>query len=158
MQFRLRDWLISRQRYWGNPIPMIHCDRCGDMPVPYEDLPVRLPEDLDLGAGDTLAEYASFYETTCPVCGGPARRITDTMDTFTCSSWYYLRYCDPHNDGTPFSRGSVDRWMPVDNYIGGIEHAILHLLYSRFWTKVLRDMGMIGIDSQIGRASCRERV
>ena len=87
VQFRLRDWLISRQRYWGNPIPMIHCDRCGDVPVPYEDLPVRLPEDLDLGAGDTLAEYASFYETTCPACGGLARRITDTMDTFTCSSW-----------------------------------------------------------------------
>ena len=158
VQFRLRDWLISRQRYWGNPIPMIHCDRCGDVPVPYEDLPVRLPEDLDLGAGDTLAEYASFYETTCPACGGPARRITDTMDTFTCSSWYYLRYCDPHNDGTPFSRGSVDRWMPVDNYIGGIEHAILHLLYSRFWTKVLRDMGMIGIDEPFENLLCQGMV
>lgn len=143
VQFRLRDWLISRQRYWGNPIPMIHCDCCGDVPVPEEDLPVTLPDDLDLGAGQTLAEYAPFYETSCPRCGRPARRITDTMDTFTCSSWYYLRYCDPHNEGLPFSKESVDRWMPVDNYIGGIEHAILHLLYSRFWTKVLRDLGMI---------------
>ena len=143
VQFRLRDWLISRQRYWGNPIPMIHCDDCGDVPVPEDQLPVRLPEDLDLGAGDTLAEYAPFYETTCPKCGKPAKRITDTMDTFTCSSWYYLRYCDPHNDQAPFSKEAVDRWMPVDNYIGGIEHAILHLLYSRFWTKVLRDMGMV---------------
>ena len=146
VQFRLRDWLISRQRYWGNPIPMIHCDHCGDVPVPYEELPVKLPDDLDLSAGDTLAECKEFYETPCPVCGRPAHRITDTMDTFTCSSWYYLRYCDPHNEELPFSKESVDRWMPVDNYIGGIEHAILHLLYSRFFTKVLRDLGMIGID------------
>lgn len=146
VQYRLRDWLISRQRYWGNPIPMIHCDSCGDVPVPEEDLPVLLPENLDLGAGQTLAEYAPFYETTCPKCGRPARRITDTMDTFTDSSWYYLRYCDPHNDSMAFSKASVDRWMPVDNYVGGIEHAILHLLYSRFWTKVLRDMGMIDLD------------
>lgn len=146
VQFRLRDWLISRQRYWGNPIPMIHCDHCGDVPVPYDELPVTLPDDLDLSAGDTLAECKEFYETLCPVCGRPAHRITDTMDTFTCSSWYYLRYCDPHNEELPFSKESVDRWMPVDNYIGGIEHAILHLLYSRFFTKVLRDLGMIGID------------
>ncbi|OFR23503.1 leucine--tRNA ligase [Atopobium sp. HMSC064B08] len=146
VQFRLRDWLISRQRYWGNPIPMIHCDHCGDVPVPYDELPVKLPDDLDLSAGDTLAECKEFYETTCPACGRPAHRITDTMDTFTCSSWYYLRYCDPHNEELPFSKESVDRWMPVDNYIGGIEHAILHLLYSRFFTKVLRDLGMIGID------------
>ena len=146
VQFRLRDWLISRQRYWGNPIPMIHCDHCGDVPVPYDELPVTLPDDLDLSAGDTLAECKEFYETPCPVCGRPAHRITDTMDTFTCSSWYYLRYCDPHNEELPFSKESVDRWMPVDNYIGGIEHAILHLLYSRFFTKVLRDLGMIGID------------
>ena len=146
VQFRLRDWLISRQRYWGNPIPMIHCDHCGDVPVPYDELPVKLPDDLDLSAGDTLAECKEFYETTCPTCGRPAHRITDTMDTFTCSSWYYLRYCDPHNEELPFSKESVDRWMPVDNYIGGIEHAILHLLYSRFFTKVLRDLGMIGID------------
>lgn len=146
VQFRLRDWLISRQRYWGNPIPMIHCDCCGDVPVPYDQLPVMLPDNLDLAAGDTLAECKEFVETTCPKCGKPAKRITDTMDTFTCSSWYYLRYCDPHNTLLPFSKESVDRWMPVDNYIGGIEHAILHLLYSRFFTKVLRDLGMIDID------------
>ena len=146
VQFRLRDWLISRQRYWGNPIPMIHCDCCGDVPVPYEQLPVTLPDNLDLAAGDTLAECKEFVETTCPKCGKPAKRITDTMDTFTCSSWYYLRYCDPHNTELPFSKESVDRWMPVDNYIGGIEHAILHLLYSRFFTKVLRDLGMIDLD------------
>ena len=146
VQFRLRDWLISRQRYWGNPIPMIHCDCCGDVPVPYDQLPVMLPDNLDLAAGDTLAECKEFVETTCPKCGKPAKRITDTMDTFTCSSWYYLRYCDPHNTELPFSKKSVDRWMPVDNYIGGIEHAILHLLYSRFFTKVLRDLGMIDID------------
>lgn len=146
VQFRLRDWLISRQRYWGNPIPMIHCDCCGDVPVPYDQLPVTLPDNLDLAAGDTLAECKEFVETTCPKCGKPAQRITDTMDTFTCSSWYYLRYCDPHNTELPFSKESVDRWMPVDNYIGGIEHAILHLLYSRFFTKVLRDLGMIDID------------
>ena len=146
VQFRLRDWLISRQRYWGNPIPMIHCDCCGDVPVPYDQLPVTLPDNLDLAAGDTLAECKEFVETTCPKCGKPAKRITDTMDTFTCSSWYYLRYCDPHNAELPFSKESVDRWMPVDNYIGGIEHAILHLLYSRFFTKVLRDLGMIAID------------
>ena len=146
VQFRLRDWLISRQRYWGNPIPMIHCDCCGDVPVPYDQLPVTLPDNLDLAAGDTLAECKEFVETTCPKCGKPAKRITDTMDTFTCSSWYYLRSCDPHNTELPFSKESVDRWMPVDNYIGGIEHAILHLLYSRFFTKVLRDLGMIDID------------
>ena len=146
VQFRLRDWLISRQRYWGNPIPMIHCDCCGDVPVPYDQLPVTLPDNLDLAAGDTLAECKEFVETTCPKCGKPAQRITDTMDTFTCSSWYYLRYCDPHNTELPFSKESVNRWMPVDNYIGGIEHAILHLLYSRFFTKVLRDLGLIAID------------
>ena len=146
VQFRLRDWLISRQRYWGNPIPMIHCDCCGDVPVPYDQLPVTLPDNLDLAAGDTLAECKEFVETTCPQCGKPAKRITDTMDTFTCSSWYYLRYCDPHNTNLPFSTDSVDRWMPVDNYSGGLEHAILHLLYSRFFTKVLRDLGMIAID------------
>ena len=158
VQFRLRDWLISRQRYWGNPIPMIHCDCCGDVPVPYEDLPVRLPDDLDLGAGQTLAEYAPFYETTCPKCGKPARRITDTMDTFTCSSWYYLRYCDPHNDEAPFSREAADHWMTVDNYIGGIEHAILHLLYSRFWTKVMRDLGMLDFDEPFTNLLCQGMV
>ena len=158
VQFRLRDWLISRQRYWGNPIPMIHCDDCGDVPVPYEDLPVRLPDDLDLGAGETLAEYAPFYTTTCPKCGKAAKRITDTMDTFTCSSWYFLRYCDPHNDEQPFSKELADRWMPVDNYIGGIEHAILHLLYSRFWTKVMRDLGMLDFDEPFTNLLCQGMV
>lgn len=158
VQFRLRDWLISRQRYWGNPIPMVHCDDCGDVPVPEEDLPVLLPDDLDLGAGETLAEYAPFYETTCPRCGRPARRVTDTMDTFTCSSWYYLRYADPHNDDLPFSREAARRWMPVDNYIGGIEHAILHLLYSRFWTKVMRDLGMLDVDEPFTNLLCQGMV
>ena len=158
VQFRLRDWLISRQRYWGNPIPMIHCDDCGDVPVPEEDLPVLLPDNLDLGAGETLAEYAPFYETTCPRCGRPARRVTDTMDTFTCSSWYYLRYADPHNDNLPFSREAARRWMPVDNYIGGIEHAILHLLYSRFWTKVMRDLGMLDVDEPFTNLLCQGMV
>ena len=158
VNYRLRDWLISRQRYWGNPIPMVHCDCCGIVPVPDDQLPVTLPENLDLGAGETLAECRDFYETTCPVCGKPARRETDTMDTFTCSSWYYIRYCDPHNAKMPFSREATDRWMPVDNYIGGIEHAILHLLYSRFFTKALRDLGMIGEDEPFTNLLCQGMV
>lgn len=144
--FRLRDWLISRQRYWGNPIPAIHCPKCGIVPVPEEDLPVRLPMDLDVASGETLADHKEFYECTCPKCGGPAHRETDTMDTFTCSSWYYLRYTDPHNTTAPFDSAKANRWMPVDQYIGGIEHAILHLLYSRFYTKVMRDEGLIDFD------------
>ena len=158
VQFRLRDWLISRQRYWGNPIPAVHCDHCGIVPVPEDQLPVTLPDTLDLAAGETLAECPEFYETTCPVCGRPARRETDTMDTFTCSSWYYLRYCDPHNDQLPFSREAADRWMPVDNYIGGIEHAILHLLYSRFFTKALRDLGMLDVDEPFTNLLCQGMV
>lgn len=158
VNFRLRDWLISRQRYWGNPIPMIHCPECGIVPVPESDLPVLLPDNLDLGAGQTLAETPEFYECTCPVCGAPARRETDTMDTFTCSSWYYLRYCDPHNEELPFSREAAGRWMAVDNYIGGIEHAILHLLYSRFWTKVLRDMDMLDVDEPFENLLCQGMV
>ena len=158
VQYRLRDWLISRQRYWGNPIPAIHCPKCGIVPVPEEDLPVTLPEDLNLGAGETLAEDKDFYECTCPQCGGPARRETDTMDTFTCSSWYYIRYTDPHNDELPFSCEAADRWMPVDNYIGGIEHAILHLLYSRFFTKALRDMGLLDVDEPFTNLLCQGMV
>ncbi|NTU89069.1 MAG: leucine--tRNA ligase, partial [Actinobacteria bacterium] len=146
INFRLRDWLISRQRYWGNPIPAIYCDTCGLVPVPEEDLPVHLPEAIDVTRGETLADSPSFYETTCPVCGGPAHRETDTMDTFTCSSWYYLRYTDPHNAEAIFDAAKTNRWMPVDQYIGGIEHAILHLLYSRFFTKVLRDLGLVSFD------------
>lgn len=158
IQFRLRDWLISRQRYWGNPIPMIYCDDCGLVPVPEEDLPVLLPKDIDLAAGETLATHASFAETTCPVCGKPARRETDTMDTFTCSSWYYLRYTDPHNTEMPFTPEKANRWMPVDQYIGGIEHAILHLLYSRFFTKVFRDMGLVNFDEPFANLLCQGMV
>ena len=158
VQYRLRDWLFSRQRYWGNPIPAIHCEHCGIVPVPEDQLPVTLPENLDLGAGETLAECREFYETTCPVCGAPARRETDTMDTFTCSSWYYLRYTDPHNTELPFSREAANRFMPVDNYIGGIEHAILHLLYSRFFTKALRDMGLLDVDAPSTNLLCQGMV
>jgi leucyl-tRNA synthetase len=142
VNFRLRDWLISRQRYWGNPIPAVHCEKCGLVPVPEADLPVVLPMDIDITKGETLADHPEFWETTCPRCGGKARRETDTMDTFTCSSWYYFRYMDAHNDSEPWSRANADYWAPVDQYIGGIEHAILHLLYSRFFTKVFRDLGL----------------
>ena len=158
VQFRLRDWLISRQRYWGNPIPAIYCDKCGLVPVPEEDLPVTLPKDIDLSAGETLATHEEFAKCTCPKCGGPARRETDTMDTFTCSSWYYLRYTDPHNTELPFAPEKANRWMPVDQYIGGIEHAILHLLYSRFFTKVLRDMGMVDFDEPFKNLLCQGMV
>ncbi|NLG10653.1 MAG: leucine--tRNA ligase, partial [Coriobacteriaceae bacterium] len=144
VNFRLRDWPISRQRYWGNPIPAIYCDVCGIVPVPEADLPVVLPMDVDVAKGESLADRPEFYQVKCPKCGAAAHRETDTMDTFTCSSWYYLRYTDPHNNELPFARTTVDDWMPVDQYIGGIEHAILHLLYSRFFTKALRDAGLLG--------------
>ena len=145
VNYRLRDWLISRQRYWGAPIPVIYCDDCGEQLVPEDQLPVMLPENVkfEQGSVSPLAQSESFVNCTCPKCGKPARRETDTMDTFICSSWYYLRYTDPHNDKMPFAKDKVNYWAPVDQYIGGIEHAILHLLYSRFFTKVLRDAGMV---------------
>ena len=158
VEFRLRDWLISRQRYWGNPIPAVHCEHCGVVPVPEDQLPVLLPEDIDLAAGETLATHESFINTACPKCGAPAKRETDTMDTFTCSSWYYMRYTDPHNSELPFDPAKANYWMPVDQYIGGIEHAILHLLYSRFFTKVLRDAGMLDFDEPFTNLLCQGMV
>ena len=158
VEFRLRDWLISRQRYWGNPIPAVHCEHCGVVPVPEDQLPVLLPEDIDLAAGETLATHESFINTTCPKCGAPAKRETDTMDTFTCSSWYYMRYTDSHNSELPFDPAKANYWMPVDQYIGGIEHAILHLLYSRFFTKVLRDEGMLDFDEPFTNLLCQGMV
>ncbi len=148
VNYRLRDWLISRQRYWGAPIPIIHCEKCGPVLVPEEDLPVKLPENVkfEQGAVSPLAQCEDFVKCTCPKCGGPARRETDTMDTFICSSWYYLRYTDAHNDKAPFAKDKANYWAPVDQYIGGIEHAILHLLYSRFFTKVMRDAGLVDFD------------
>ncbi|MBW1668717.1 MAG: leucine--tRNA ligase [Deltaproteobacteria bacterium] len=148
VNYRLRDWNISRQRYWGAPIPVIYCDRCGTVPVPEKDLPVVLPLDLEMrpNGGSPLPFEPSFFETTCPVCNGKARRETDTMDTFVESSWYFDRYTCPDYDRGPLDHEKADYWMPVDQYIGGIEHAILHLLYSRFYTRVLRDFGELKVD------------
>ena len=147
-QYRLRDWLISRQRYWGAPIPIVYCDKCGIQPVPEDQLPVLLPKDVDFTVvgKSPITTSKTFKDTVCPVCGGHAVRETDTMDTFVCSSWYYLRYSDARNSEECFNRDKVNHWLPVDQYVGGIEHAILHLLYSRFFTKALRDCGLLDFD------------
>jgi leucyl-tRNA synthetase len=148
VNYRLRDWGISRQRYWGAPIPVLYCDACGVVPEKEENLPVLLPHDVQISGkgGSPLASHPAFVNAACPRCGGPARRETDTMDTFVESSWYFLRYCSPHHEGGMFERSAAEYWMPVDQYIGGIEHAVLHLLYARFYTKVLRDLGLVKVD------------
>ena len=153
VNYRLRDWLVSRQRYWGAPIPMIYCPHCGTVPVPESELPVMLPENVNFEGGTVspLSGSEEFINCKCPKCGADARRETDTMDTFICSSWYYLRYTDPRNTEMAFDKEKANYWMPVDQYIGGIEHAILHLLYSRFFTKVLRDAGLVDIDEPFER-------
>jgi leucyl-tRNA synthetase len=152
IQYKLRDWLVSRQRFWGTPIPIIYCEKCGAVPVPEDQLPVVLPTDAQFtGSGNPLTRSQQYMSASCPKCGGDGRRETDTMDTFVDSSWYFLRYCDPTNTDQPFSKQSADAWMPVDQYIGGIEHAILHLLYSRFFTKVLRDLGLVNVDEPFQR-------
>ena len=148
VNFRLRDWLISRQRFWGAPIPIVYCEHCGAVPVPEDQLPVLLPSDIEFKpTGESPLKYMDeFINTTCPICGAPARRESDTMDTFVCSSWYYMRYSDPKNTERPFRKEKADYWLDVDQYIGGVEHAILHLLYSRFFTKVCHDLGLVEVE------------
>ena len=160
VNYRLRDWLISRQRYWGCPIPIINCPTCGSVLVPEKDLPVRLPEDVEFvsGAVSPLQTSESFLQCKCPKCGGAALRETDTMDTFVDSSWYFLRYCDAHNEKQPFDKEKVNYWMSVDQYIGGIEHAILHLLYSRFFVKVLYDEGLVNCIEPFTNLLCQGMV
>ena len=146
-QYRLRDWLVSRQRYWGCPIPAIHCEKCGIVPVPEKDLPVELPEDVEFDRpGNPLDRHPTWKHVACPTCGGAARRETDTFDTFIDSSWYFDRFTSPRLETAPFDREENDYWMPVDQYIGGVEHAILHLLYSRFWTRAMREVQMTSRD------------
>jgi leucyl-tRNA synthetase len=151
--YRLKDWGISRQRYWGTPIPILYCETDGIVPVPEKDLPVILPENVEitLTGGSPLTKVPEFVNATCPKCGGPARRETDTMDTFVDSSWYFYRYTDAQNDKAPFDSKVVAYWFPIDQYIGGVEHAILHLIYSRFWTKFMRDMGLVKHDEPVER-------
>ena len=151
--YRLKDWGISRQRYWGTPIPMLYCEKDGIVPVPEKDLPVILPENVDIAhaLGSPLSGLPEFVNATCPKCGGPARRETDTMDTFVDSSWYFYRYTDAHNDHAPFDSKTAQYWFPIDQYIGGVEHAILHLIYSRFWTKFMRDLGLVTNDEPVER-------
>jgi leucyl-tRNA synthetase len=151
--YRIRDWGVSRQRFWGAPVPVVYCDRDGMVPVPYDQLPVMLPQTADFtGTGESpLAGVPEFVNTSCPKCDGPARRETDTMDTFVDSSWYFFRYCDPRNEGVPFDSRVTSQWTPVDQYIGGDSHAVMHLIYTRFWTKFMRDIGMVNFDEPVKR-------
>ncbi|HKN46939.1 MAG TPA: leucine--tRNA ligase, partial [Candidatus Polarisedimenticolia bacterium] len=160
VNYRILDWGISRQRYWGTPIPVIYCDRCGTVPVPEQDLPVLLPEDLKLTGegGSPLLKVGSFVNVRCPKCGGPGRRETDTMDIFFDSSWYFYRYCDPHDDGRPFERETVAAWFPIDLYVGGITHATMHLIYCRFFAKVLRDLGLSPFGEPVKNLLCQGMV
>ena len=157
--YRLRDWGVSRQRYWGAPIPVINCDTCGALPVPEDQLPVVLPTEVEFdGSGSPIKKMASFINTSCPKCGGAAERETDTFDTFMESSWYYARFTSANHHESMLAPGSADYWAPVDQYVGGIEHAILHLLYSRFFHKLMRDMGLVSSDEPFKKLLCQGMV